>query len=161
EEEKEAPGDLNVSTGDRWPLMQVIQSTWPGMLLDDNRMQFYGWLAPSYNFSSAAQNNQPVVWTDRANEFLFQQAWFRFEKTVVTSGTTTPSFGFRLDLLYGTDYRFTLPVGLMNAQLQNANGNQNLYGFDPIAFYAEGYFPTILQGTDVKVGRWFTPWGAE
>ncbi len=141
--------------------MHCFQGTWPAVLLEQHRTQVYGWLEPSYNFSSAAQNNQPVVWNDRANEFLLQQVWLRVERSVVTTGTTMPTFGFRFDLLYGTDYRFTLPVGLLNGQLQNADGAQNLYGFDPIEFYAEGYFPTVFQGTDVKVGRFFTPWGYE
>jgi hypothetical protein len=36
-----------------------------------------------------------------------------------------------------------------------------LYGVDPVQFYAEGYFPTIARGLDVKVGRFYTPYGVE
>jgi Putative beta-barrel porin-2, OmpL-like. bbp2 len=146
---------------DRWAFMKTVQGSWLGTGLDGNRMAVWGWTEMSYNASTASQNNSPVVWDDRANEFLLEQMWLRFERTVVTTGTTEPTFGFRTDWLYGTDYRFTLPRGLLNNQLLNAEGGQNLYGVDPIAFYVEGYFPTIGLGTDVKVGRWFTPFGTE
>ena len=67
-------------------------------------------------------NNQPVVWTDRANQPLLQQAWLRFGRSVVTSGTTDPTFGFQVDVLTGSDYRFTLPRGLLNSQLRERQG---------------------------------------
>ncbi|HXG11742.1 MAG TPA: outer membrane beta-barrel protein [Gemmataceae bacterium] len=146
---------------DRWLLMRCLQGTWPGYLLDGHRMQLYGWVEGSYNASSVAQNNSPVVWTDRANEFLMQQAWVRFERPVVTSGTTLPTWGFRSDWLYGTDYRFTLPRGLWNSQLANADGAQNLYGVDPISHYVNVYFPTLFQGTEFRVGRHYCPFGVE
>jgi hypothetical protein len=107
-----------------------------------------------------AQNNAPVVWTDRANEFLLQQAWVRFERPVVVGGTQ-PTFGFRSDWLFGTDYRFTLPRGIFNGQLTAEDGLPNLYGVDPISFYAEAYFPTVANGLDLRLGRWFTPFGVE
>ena len=53
---------------------------------------------------------------DRANEFLLQQHWIRFDRPVVTSGGTEPSFGFRSDWIVGSDYRYTLPRGLFNGQ---------------------------------------------
>jgi hypothetical protein len=149
-----------VTSPDRWLLMRSLQGTWLGMAMDCSRVSLYGWAAGSFTPSTATHNNFPVVWNDLANEFLLQQAWVRLERTIVTD-TTTPTWGFRSDWLFGTDYRFTLPRGIFNGQLENDNGLPNLYGVDPIAFYLEGYIPTCCHGLDMKVGRWFTPFGVE
>src|SRR5204862_6028606 len=45
--------------------------------------------------------------------------------------------------------------GLFSGQLTANHGQPNLYGFDPIQFYAEAYLPTIAQGMNVKIGRFF------
>jgi hypothetical protein len=158
---EEAPAAA-AAAGDRWLLMRSLQGTWPGALLDDHRMSIWGWTAGSYTASSASKINSPVVWNDKADQFLLQQHWMRFERTVVTSGTTEPTFGFRSDWLIGSDYRFTLPRGIFNNQFtERDNGLPNDYGVDPIAFYAQAYFPTVGNGLDVKVGRYFTPFGVE
>src|SRR5262249_3921836 len=84
------------------------------------------------------------------------------ERTVVTSGTTEPTFGFRSDtILPGTDYRFTLARGIFNSQLTANDGEPNTYGIDPIQFYTEAYFPTVGRGLDIKVGRMFCQYGVE
>ena len=81
--------------------------------------------------------------------------------SIVTSGTTEPSWGFRLDMLYGTDFRYTLPRGFLNDQLLNAKGNLNLYGFDLPQYYVNVYFPTIFQGTELRIGHLYCPYGVE
>jgi hypothetical protein len=80
---------------------------------------------------------------------------------VVTTGTTAPSWGYRLDVLVGSDYRWTLMRGLFNSQLDNSTGAQNLYGVDPVEFYINAYFPTIFRGTEIRVGRTYDPCGYE
>jgi hypothetical protein len=147
---------------DRWLLMKALQGTWPGAVLDENRMAVYGWTDVSFTASSDSVSNLPMGFNYRANEFLLQQNWVRFERTVVTTGTTEPTFGFRSDwILPGSDYRFTIARGIFNGQLTADNGQPNLYGIDPIQFYAEAYFPTIGRGMDVKVGRIFCQFGVE
>src|SRR5205823_10501072 len=37
---------------DRWLLMKSLQGTWPGALLDSNRLSLYGWSDLTYNVSS-------------------------------------------------------------------------------------------------------------
>jgi hypothetical protein len=156
----------------RYLFMDSVQGSWLGTGLDTNRITISGWTEMSFTASSAQYSNQPVVWNDRANQFLLQQHWLRFDRPVVTSGTTEPTWGFRSDWLFGSDYRFTLPRGLWNSQLLNSRqvlsgpganfqDTQNLYGVDPIQFYVNAYFPTLFQGTEVRIGRLFTPWGAE
>lgn len=149
------------AAGDRWPLMRELQGTWPGVLLDDNRLYLYGWMDGSYNASSVADNNTTVTWNDRANKFLLQQAWIRLGRSVVTSGTTEPTWGFQIDILGGTDYRYTMSRGFFNSQLLSADGQQNLYGVDTAQSYVNMYVPTLFKGTEFRVGKFYTPWGVE
>jgi hypothetical protein len=158
----ETPAPPPAPAPDRWALMKVLQGTWPGALLDDNRMQIVGWTDMSYTASSAAHDNLPMGFNYLANQFALQQNWLRVEQTVVTSGTTEPTWGFRWDtILPGTDYRFTTARGLLDSQLTANHGQPNTYGIDPIEFYAHAYFPTVGRGLDVKVGRIFCQYGVE
>jgi hypothetical protein len=142
---------------ERWWLMREVQGTWLGALLDDNRLYLNGWVQTSFTASTDAVSNQPMVWNDRANEFLLQQSWVRLGRRVVTSGTTEPTFGFQADFLIGSDYRFTLPRGLWNSQLLNSTGANNLYGIDAIQHYVSLYIPTLFQGVEFRLGRLYTP----
>jgi hypothetical protein len=146
---------------ERWWLMRELQGTWPGAFFDDNRFSISGWTEGSYTASTSQVSNLPVTFNDRANTFLLQQEWLRFNRALVTTGTTEPSFGYHLDVLIGSDYRWTLIRGLFNSQLDNSTGAQNLYGVDPIQFYADAYFPTLFQGTELRVGRTYNPFGYE
>jgi hypothetical protein len=146
---------------ERWWVMRQLQGTWLGALLDDNRLYFSGWTEMSYTASTSRVSNFPVTFNDRANTFLLQQQWFRLDRPLVTTGTTEPSFGFHLDVLVGSDYRWTMIRGLLNYQLDNSTGAQNLYGVDPIQFYANAYFPNLFRGTEIRVGRTYNPWGYE
>jgi hypothetical protein len=156
------PAPVSSPPPDRWLLMKSLQGTWPGAVLDSQRLQVTGWTDVSFTASTDRDSNLPLGFDHRANEFVLQQNWLRFERTVVTSGTTDPTFGFRSDtILPGVDYRFTLARGLFSGQLTADHGNPNLYGIDPIQFYAEGYFPTVARGMDVKIGHFFAQYGVE
>jgi hypothetical protein len=142
--------------------MKSLQGTWLGAVLDSQRMQVTGWTDVSFTASSADDSNLPLGFNHRANQFVLQQNWLRFERSVVTSGTTEPTFGFRSDtIMPGVDYRFTLARGLFSGQLTANHGEPNLYGIDPIQFYVEGYFPTVARGMDVKIGHFFAQYGVE
>ncbi len=146
---------------DRWWIMRELQGTWLGTLLDGNRLSLSGWTEASFTGSTDRVSNLPVAFNDRANTFLLQQQWIRLDRSVVTTGTTQPSWGYRLDVLVGSDYRWTLIRGLFNSQLVNSTGAQNLYGVDPIEFYVNAYFPNLFRGTEIRVGRTYNPWGYE
>ncbi|MGH7169338.1 MAG: outer membrane beta-barrel protein [Gemmataceae bacterium] len=156
-----APPGPAAGLPDRWWLMRELQGTWIGTLLDDNRLYMTGWIEQSYTGSTDKVSNVTVVWNDRANQYLLQQGWFRFGRSVVTSGTTENTFGFQVDILTGSDYRYTLPRGLFNSQLVNSTGAQNLYGVDPIQEYVSMYVPTLFRGVEFRLGRLYTPWGVE
>ena len=146
----------------RWPFMRAVQGTWLGTSLEDERIQIYGWTQESFTASTDRESNLPLGFNYKANQFLLQQNWLRIDRAIVTKGTSTPSFGFRSDwILPGSDYFFTLPRGLFNGQLTADHGGPNLYGIDPVEFYVEAYFPTIAQGMDVKIGRFFSLFGVE
>jgi Putative beta-barrel porin-2, OmpL-like. bbp2 len=158
----EAPVPVVSAGPDRWVVMKALQGTWPGWVLDGNRLQISGWTDVSYTASSDRISNLPLGFNHQANEFALQQNWLRIERTVVTSGSAEPTWGFRSDtILPGIDYRFTLARGVFDRQLTANGGQPNLYGIDPIQFYAEAYFPTVGAGLDVKVGRVFCQYGVE
>jgi hypothetical protein len=145
---------------ERWPLMKALQGTYPSWLLDGNRLQLYGWVDSAFTASSDRHDNLPMGFNYRANEYNVQQAWVRFERPVDQTATT-PTFGFRSDTFVGIDYRFTVARGLFDYQLTADHGQPNEYGFDPIQFYAEAYFPQVGRGLDVKMGRIFCQYGVE
>ncbi|MGH7173594.1 MAG: outer membrane beta-barrel protein, partial [Gemmataceae bacterium] len=156
------PVSQAVAPPERWPLMRALQGTWMGVGLEEERMQIYGWTQANFTASTDQSSNLPYGMNYKANQFLLEQNWLRIDRAVVSTGTSEPSFGFRSDwILPGSDYFFTLPRGLFNNQLTANNGQPNLYGIDPVQFYAEAYFPTIAQGMDVKVGRFFSLFGVE
>jgi hypothetical protein len=158
----EIPAPAAPTPPERWMLMKALQGTWPGWVVDGNRLQISGWTDVSFTASSDRVSNLPMGLNFRANEFLIQQNWLRIDQPVVTSGTSEPTWGFRFDtILPGSDYRFTTARGLFSGQLTANNGQPNLYGIDPIQFYGEAYVPTIAQGMDIKVGRFFALIGAE
>jgi hypothetical protein len=146
----------------RWLLMRALQGTWEGSCMDTERLSVYGWTEMSFTASTADDSNAPMSWNDQANKFLLQQNWVRIDRPLLTTGTTTPSYGGRIDMIFGTDYRFTLPQrGLLFGERTDNHGTFYLYGFDPVQFYGEAYYPTIGRGLDVKVGRFYTPYGVE
>jgi hypothetical protein len=157
-----APAVPAPAAGDRWILMKVFQGTWVGDDLNTHRLQISGWTDVTFTASSDQNSNLPMGFNWRANELMLQQNWLRFERSVVTSGTTEPTFGFRSDtILPGGDYRFTLARGIFNEQLTASNGEPQRVGIDPIQFYTEAYVPTIGRGLDIKFGRFFAQYGVE
>src|SRR2546423_461911 len=62
---------------DRWPLMLGLQGTYPGWLLDGNKLQLYGWVDSAFTASSAAHDQLPMGFNYRSNEAHVQQAWVR------------------------------------------------------------------------------------
>jgi hypothetical protein len=145
---------------DRWLLMKALQGTYPGWLLDGHKVQVHGWIDSAFTASSAAHDQLPMGFNYLANQATVQQAWVRVERPV-DQAATTPTFGFRSDTFVGIDYRFTIARGLFDSQLTANQGEPNTYGVDPVQFYAEGYFPQVGRGLDVKVGRFFAQFGVE
>ena len=151
---------------EKYFVMRTLEGTWLGQSLEARRITISGWIDQSYtgsqNKSGAIDpTNGTVVWNDRANYYLLQQAWVRLDKALDTDSKCI-NFGWHIDVIFGTDYRYTLPRGLWNSQLESSTpGQQNLYGVDPVQFYVNAWLPGIGEGTEVRLGRFFTPWGYE
>jgi hypothetical protein len=146
---------------ERWWLMREVQGTWLGAALDDNRLFLSGWIEQAYTASTDKASNFPMIFNDRANEYLLQQAWVRIGRKLVTTGTTEMSWGFQVDVINGSDYRWTMSRGLFNSQLVNSTGAQNLYGVDPVQHYVSLYVPTLFQGTEFRLGRFYAPFNID
>ena len=71
-------------------------------------------MAQSYTWNTsnpADRFNGPVTWTDRSNDYQLNQLYLYAEKTTDTKGCGW-DFGWRADIMSGTDYRFNTAAGL-------------------------------------------------
>jgi len=156
-----APGS---AAPDRWLLMKALQGTPAGAYLDGSRTQISGWADVSYT-TGTLHNALPLGFNYLPDPIL-DQVCARVIRSVVTTGTSEPTFGYEGEIIFGTDYRFTLPRGILDGQLTArhfADGHTlpANYGVDPLQFFGEANFPTVGQGLDIKVGRMITPFGLE
>ncbi|HNP26737.1 MAG TPA: outer membrane beta-barrel protein, partial [Nitrosomonas sp.] len=73
-------------------------------------VKFGGWteigFAGNTGTSKSSHGNGPVTFNDGPNEFKLHQVYGFIEREVDTTSNSI-NFGFRADLLYGTDARFT------------------------------------------------------
>jgi hypothetical protein len=169
EKKDEEKKDEEKKPEEKGHFMKFLEGTELGCKLEACKIKIDGWAAMSYTCSSRDTTNLPVVWNDRANTFLLQQFWVNIEKPIDTDSKEVNT-GFKVAFLYGSDYRFTLIRGFLNNQLKNyrfdiqePNGfQQNIYGFDIPLFYANAWLPGVGgDGTEVAIGRMFTPFGYE
>jgi len=132
-------------------LMKALEGTALGDWLKDNRIYTYGWINASANLSSSKNSNSPDSYWLVANNALLDQLIFRIERPVDSVQTDHIDWGFRSTFMYGSDYRYTTAGGWLSEQLLKHN---QLYGFDPTEQYIDVYTPKILDGTEIRVGRW-------
>jgi hypothetical protein len=135
------------------PLMQALSGTAPGRLLEQNRISAYGWLSGAFNGSTSARLNAPLGYDYRANRPELNQALLRLERLPDTAQTDHVDWGFRVDGLYGLDYRYTIAKGVLSDQLLRHN---RTYGFDAFTFFGEVYLPRVAEGMTVRFGRFAT-----
>ena len=150
----------NCCDDDRWPCCEHDEA-WT--LFDNDpcsQFRINGWLSQGYTYNPdepADRFNGPVTFNDRANEYQMNQLYLYAERSVDTKGCGW-DFGGRVDLLYGTDSRFTLAQGL-DAQddLSPRWGSGRFYGLAmPQAYGEVGY-----NDLKVKVGHFYTIIGYE
>ncbi len=101
--------------------------------------------------------NGPVTFNDRSNEFNMHQLYFFIERAVNTEGSEW-DFGFRADMLYGTDARFS-PTANLDDNLITDNASR----FYKLVFpqtYVDIFAP-IGNGITTKIGHFYTIIGNE
>lgn len=125
----------------------------------------------TYNATDPEDNfNGPVTFADRASEFQLNQVNFYLQRAVATEGDAF-DFGFRFDVMFGSDAFYTQAYGVPGFELGTGapldRGSWDLdiirnrfYNLAVPQAYLESYIP-IGNGLNVKVGHFYTPIGYE
>lgn len=137
-----------------YPLMQAINR-------NTGVNKIYGWIEVGGNASTNNKTNAqagiaanaPAAYDVYSNQIQLDQAALYFSRLEDTAQTKHIDWGYQLTLLYGVDYRFTTSHGILSQQLLVKNAE---YGFDPVMFYIDTYFPHIGQGTVLRIGRYIS-----
>ena len=136
--------------------MQAIWSGPGGDAWRKSGIQIYGWLNAGFNISSSDKpgySNLPAAYAERPDSLQPDQEVLYIERQPDTVQTDHFDWGFRIANLYGLDYRFTTAKGIFSQQLLK---DDREYGYDPVMFYADLYFPHVAQGMDVRIGRYIS-----
>jgi hypothetical protein len=128
----------------------------------DSRWTIYGWLEPGGNISTSNTNfnkvtgtggNYPAAYSYQPNKVQLDQLAFYLERTPDEVQKDHFDWGFRFTGLYGTDYKYTFSDGILSNQYTE---KERLYGFDPVMYYLDLYFPKVFDGMNLRVGRYIS-----
>jgi len=125
-------------------------------------IQFHGWINQGATLNTDSPNNRsnfPVGFNDESNAYQLNQVYVALERPVKDCGSCW-EFGGRVDLLYGTDHRFTTARGLETHGDFSPKWNSDIYGLAMPQAYAEVYAP-VLSGVNVRLGHFYTILGYE
>jgi hypothetical protein len=109
-----------------------------------------GWVEQGITFNNlrpADRFNGPQVTNDRDREYQLNQAWLYFNRPTNTDGCGF-DLGGRIDMCYGTDWRFGQCYGLEN----RFDDSNSFYGLVLPQFYAE----VAINNLTVKAGHFAT-----
>jgi hypothetical protein len=132
-----------------YSLMQAING-------NRTRTKIYGWINAGANASTSNKGkyaNNETAYDVVPNSIQLDQVALYIERLPNTVQTDHFDWGFRLTNLYGLDYRYTTAKGVFSQQLLRDN---NQYGYDPVMYYVDLYFPKVAEGMDVRVGRYIS-----
>ena len=123
-----------------------------------SRYAFYGWVETGFtgNFDAPNDNqNFGRLFDDRSNEFLMNQTVVTAER--VLDPKVGWDWGFKLQLMLGTDSRYIHSLGLLDHAMSTS-----LYQPDIPEAYLNFHLPVLTGGgLDVKLGKFVTPVGFE
>jgi hypothetical protein len=148
-----------------YPLSTALQNGPNGDWWKKWNIQVYGWANAGLNFSTSTESvggkyaNSPMAYNQIPNSIQLNQLTLYIERTPDTIQTDHFDWGFRITNLYGLDYRFTTADGYFSHQLlhNKADGTLgNQYGYDPVMFYIDLYFPHVAQGMILRLGRYIS-----
>ena len=144
------------------PLMDAIWCGKNGRKWKDSRFTIYGWLEPGGNISTSNTNfnkvtgtggNYPAAYSYQPNRLQLDQFALYLERTPDEVQKDHFDWGLRLAGLYGTDYKYTFSDGIFSGQYTR---DGHIYGFDPVMYYIDLYFPKIFDGMNVRIGRYIS-----
>lgn len=133
-----------------------------GQKLKDSRFTIYGWLEPGanlttsnkrFNYSTGTGGNYPAAYSFEPNTTQLDQFALYFERTADEIQRDHFDWGGRFTALYGTDYKYTFSNGIFSNQYL---GEAKQYGFDPVMYYLDFWFPKVADGMNVRVGRYIS-----
>lgn len=125
-------------------------------VLKSNGIEFGGWLEVGVTANPHGPDNEtngPVTFNNDANEVEMNEFYGFIERVAPTDGGW--SLGFRADMLYGTDARFS-PTSNLDDLFLSADDYKLVFP----QTYAELYIP-VGNGLTTKVGHFYTIIGYE
>lgn len=135
------------------PLMTSIHHTSTGKWLENNHIQWYGWVNGGGNVSTNAikpGGNAPMANVYTPNHLQLDQLVFNVERVPDTVQQDHIDWGFRISTLYGENYRFTTSYGIVSDQFLQQNAAN---GYDFPMVYGEFYVPNVAEGLVFRLGR--------
>lgn len=141
---------IGVPDSNTYPLMTALK-------LENSRTKIYGWIAPSFNYSTSDKNNFPLSYDIFPNSMVLNQAVLYIERLPNTVQNTHFDWGYHITGFFGKDYRFTTAKDYLSQQLLQKNRQ---YGFDPVLEYMDFYLP-VKKGLNIRVGRFLSVPGIE
>ena len=122
------------------------------------RLKIYGWIENGVTLNPASpQDNQNFgrLFDDRSNAFVMNQAVITAERALDPKAGF--DWGFKLQLLFGTDARYIHSLGLLDQTM-----GTSLLQPDIPEVYLSLHFPIFTEGgLDLKLGKFVTLEGAE
>ncbi len=129
-------------------------------LLKENSINGGGWISMGGTYSTdnpGNHNNSPITFNDRSGEFQLNQLNLFLQKAVDQESHDW-SFGGRMDMMFGTDSRFTQATGLDNKLI--SENNLRFYDLALPQAYLEVFAP-LGNGLTAKIGHFYTIIGYE
>ena len=124
-----------------------------------SRLAISGWIESGITANPGSPNdnqNFGRLFDDRANEPLLNQLVLNFERALVPKPGEF-DWGFKVQLMYGSDARFIHSLGLLDRTATNSIVQPDL-----VEAYLNLHFPIFSEGgVDVKFGKFVTLEGAE
>lgn len=130
-------------------LMQAVNQ-------NKGRIKVYGWFNGGFDVSTSNKGdgaNAPAAYYYNPNRVIPDQQVLYIERLPNTVQTEHFDWGFRVAQLWGQDYRYTTAKGIFSQQLLARNHE---YGYDPVMFYIDLYFPHVAKGMNVRMGRYIS-----
>lgn len=119
----------------------------------ERNLQVGGWVAQSFTWNAQGPSdhyNGPVTWNDRSNEYQLNELYMFLGRTPDTKGCGW-DYGYRTDLMFGTNYRWVTATGLESQW--NSAGTE--YGLA----MPQAFVELAVNNLTVRAGHFVSPVG--